>query len=253
MPKDKEKGASLNPDTFLEGGGLLDNVDVVWRNPRFEMWSYPGGQYPDSPVLKIDLEMDDGATSDNDVWTAGSADDWSPSKDGSKLVPIGKASSLSKSSNLYQLLKSIKDADFPVDKMEDDVGVYEGMKCHMIRIKQPERKGLQKKEKKYDPSVLVVDTIIQLPWDEKKGKDSGKGKAGDEVTDKAIQVIMEILGENPNGIHKMKLASEAFKKLKAEKVEQTTINAIVQLIGGKDETFISSGMWTYNKGMVSQA
>jgi hypothetical protein len=50
----------------------------------------------------------------------------------------------------------------------------------------------------------------------------------------------------------MKLAGEVFKKLKAEKVDQGSINAIVQLIGGKDEGFLESGPWTYEKGVVSQ-
>lgn len=245
----KEKGASLNPDTFLEGGGLLDNVDVVWRNPRFEMWTYPNTTIT-TPALAVDLEPDEGEAV-TQYWSAGNADDWNPSKDGTKLVPIGKASSLSKSSNLYQLLKSIKEADFPIDKMEDDVSIYEGMKCHMIRMKAPERPGLKQKERKYEASVLVVDTIIQLPGEDKK-TGNVKGKAGNDVSDRATQVVMEIVSENPKGIQKMMLASKAFAKLKGEKVDQTTINAIVQLIGGKDEAFITSGPWTYEKGLVSQ-
>jgi len=251
MVKEKEKGASLKPSGFSEGGGLLDNVDVVWKNPRFEMWDY-AGKGPSIPALAIDLEPDEGDVI-TQYWSAGNADDWSPSKDGTKLVPIGKALSLSKSSNVYQLLKSLVEADFPEDQMEDDISIYEGMKCHMVRIKAPERPGLKQKEKKYEASVLVVDTILQMPGKEGEKTGNVKGKAGDEVSDKATQVVMEILGENPKEIQKMALASKAFGKLKAEKVDQTTINAIVQLIGGKDETFISSGPWTYKNGIVSQA
>jgi hypothetical protein len=248
---EEEVGVSLDPDTFVEGGGLLDNVDVTWRNPRFEMWSYPSGNYGDAPVFRVDLELDDGSVSDNDVWTAGSADDWSPSKSGNLLKPIGGQRFLSRSSNFFQLLKSLKEAKFPNELMEaGKASVYEGLKCHMVRINQPERKGLAKKDKKYTPSVLVVDTIIQLPGE--KGKASEKKGASDNLSEKATQVVMEILADNPKGIQKMKLASQAFAKLKAEKVDQTTINAIVQLIGGKDEGFISSGPWTYEKGLVSQ-
>ncbi len=251
MIKEKEKGASLKPSGFIEGGGLLDNVDVVWKNPRFEMWDY-AGKGPSIPALAIDLEPDEGEAI-TQYWSAGNADDWSPSKDGTKLVPTGKASSLSKSSNVYQLLKSLVEADFPEDKMEDDVSIYEGMKCHMVRIKAPDRPGLKQEKKKYEASVLVVDTIIQMPGEEGEKTGNVKGKAGDEVTDKATQVVMEILSENPKGLSKTELASKAFGKLKTEKVEQTTINAIVKLIAGKDETFISSGPWTYEKGVVSQS
>jgi hypothetical protein len=247
----KEKGASLNPDNFIEGGGLLDNVDVVWKNPRFETWDY-AGKGPSIPALAIDLEPDEGDAI-TQYWSAGSSDDWNPSKDGTKLVPIGKASSLSKSSNLYQLLKSIKDAGFPEDKMEDDISVYEGMGCHMVRVKAPERPGLKKTEKKYEASVLVVDNIIKLPWGEEKGKGGGKEKGKADVAEIATGVVMEILGDNPKGIAKMKLAQEAFKRLKTQGVDLSTVNAVVSLTGGKDsEEFLASGPWTYEKGIVSQ-
>ena len=248
----EEKAASLNPDRFTEGGGLIQG-DLVWRNPRFETFDY-GGKGPDVPAFAVDLEPDEGDMV-TQFWSAGNADDFTPSKDGMKLVPTG-GRALSKSSNLYVLMHSLQEAKWPADKFPGEEGVdasvFEGMKAHMIRIPAPERRGLkQQKERKYDPEILVVDSVIEYPWD--AGNTKGKPKASDDVADAATEVIMAILSENPKGMQKMKLASEAFRKMKEEKKDQKLINAVVQLIGGKDESFITSGPWSYDKGVVSQA
>lgn len=243
----EEKGVSLDPDSFPEGGGLLDNVDVVWKNPRFEMWDY-AGKGPSIPTLAIDLETDEGEPV-TQYWSAGNAEDFKPSTNGMKLVPIGASSGPTKSTNLHHLLKSLKEAGFPKEKMvAGTVDVYEGLKCHMVRVKT-DRKGLPPTGKKFEPTVLVVDAIISLPGEEKGG---GKTKGGDDVEDKAVAVVMEILADNPKGLEKMKLGSAIFKKLQADKVPQTTINAIVQLVCGKDETFVKSGPWNYDGKVVSQ-
>ena len=83
------------------------------------------------------------------------------------------------------------------------------------------------------------------------GKDGGKATESNGLTEKATEIVIEILGDNPKGIQKMKLAGEVYKRLKAQKMPQTEINAIVQLVGGKDESLLSSGPWTYEKGTVS--
>ncbi len=249
VKKDEERGASLKLGEFQEGGGLFQG-EATWRNPRFEIFEYKGSGNS-SPGFMVDLEPEEGDTI-MQFWSVGNADDWTPSKDGKKIIATGKATKLSKSSNFYLLLNSLVEAKFPDDKMGDDVSVYEGMKCNMVRIPAPERKGLQQKEKKYDPTILVVDSIITFPWEaESKGKGGGKSAESDGVSEKATEIAMEILGDNPKGIQKMKLAGEVFKRLKAQKMAQTEINAIVQLVGGKDESFLSSGPWTYEKGTVS--
>ena len=249
MATKEEKGASLRPHDFAEGGGLFQG-EATWRNPRFEVFDYKGGSNS-SPGFMVDMEPEEGDTI-MQFWSAGNADDWTPSKNGKKLIATGKATKLSKSSNFYILLNSLVEAKFPENKMEDDVSIYDGMKCNMVRVPAPERKGLQQKERKYDPTILVVDSIITFPWEaEEKGKGGEKVGESNALTEKATEVVMEILGDNPKGIQKMKLAGEVFKRLKAQKVAQTEINAIVQIVGGKDESFLSSGPWTFEKGVVS--
>ncbi len=255
VKKEEEKGASMKPSDAVEGGGLFQGI-VTWRSPKFEMCDYvrkDGSVANTALAFHPDLEDEDGIIHNQDFWTVGEG--WTPSKDGTKLIPPRKGASLSKTCNFILLMNSLVEAKFPEDKMEDDASIYEGMKCDMVRQVAPERKGLVKKEKRYDDSVLVVDSIITLPWEaEEKGKGSGKGKGteSDALTEKATEVVMEILGDHPKGIQKMKLAGEVFKRLKTQKMAQTEINAIVQIVGGKDESFLSSGPWTYEKGTVSQ-
>lgn len=251
MATKSEKGASLKIGDFSEGGGLIEG-ELIWRNPRFEMFNY-GGKGPSTPAFTLDLESEEGDPV-TQMWSVGNAEDWAPSKDGSKIIPIGKAAKLSKSSNFFQLIKSLKDAGFPEEKIEDDVTVYEGMKCLMVRVPAPERKGLTQTPKKFEATILLVDKVITLPWEEEKGKSKG-GKTGDvadENSVKATEVIMEVLSENPKGIDRMRLAGEVYKKLKAEKTDMANINVITKLIGGKDEGFLESGPWTYEKGVVNQ-
>ena len=250
----KEEYASFgSEDDFSEGGGLIQGR-LKWTNVRFETFDY-GGAYPDTPSFAVDLEPEDGETR-TEHWSCGSRDEWAPSKDGKRLVKIGKMTKLSKSCKYYRLLTSLWEAKFPKEKVVDDVSVFGGMVCDMVREPDIERKGLEpKKDRKYAPTVLVIDAIVTLPWE----KASGKGKAepaGDDLSADATSIILEILPDHKDGIAKMKLAGEVFNRLKkslgAGKESMSKINAIVQLITAKDEELLKSGPWTYEKGTVSQ-
>lgn len=250
----KEKGVGFRPTDFTDGGGLLDNADVEWKKCEFVMWDY-NGNGPQTPALKI--EMDHEGTDVEQFFSAGKSEDWMPSKDGTKLIPIGNATGINRKSNLAILINSLIDAGFPEDKIEDDCSVFEGLKCHMVRKPAEKRTGMQQTPRKdgkvYDPTNLVVDEIQQLPW-EKKGKGTAKAKPAAEentedegseeessVEEEAIGAIMEVLEANPKGIDKKKLAAQVFTKVKASKNR----NAISQLVY-KDE-FLASGPWSFDK------
>ena len=252
MQKGKqEAGASLKPSEAVEGGGLLDNVDVAWEEVRFEMWDY-NGTLPPSPALKVIMRLpdDDLATQ---YFSCGSAEAWIPSKDGTKLVPLGGAKGLSKSSNFMILMNSLIEADFPEDKIGDDCMVFEGLECHMVRIPAPKRVGLAPAKartdgKTFEKTNLVVDAIHKLPW-EKKGKGGTKKDedAEDKVAEKVTAAILEILEANPKGLQKQKLAGQVFTKLKGD----PDAMAAAQL-ANKDE-FLKEGPWSFERGIVSQA
>lgn len=254
--KEAAGGASLRPSDAVEGGGLLDNVDVRWKEVLFEMWDYNGTQAA-SPALKVVMEVEDGAEV-TQYFSCGKAEDWTPSKDGRKLVPIGGARGLNKSSNFMILLDSMIKADFPEDKIGDDCSVFEGLEAHMVRVAAPKRPGLAPAKARadgrtYERTNLVVDVIHKLPW-EKKGGAKGaskkdEGGADDAVAEKTTAAILEIIEDLDKPITKQQLAGKVHTKLAKEKDKDAM--AAAQL-ANKDE-FLSNGPWSFERGMVSQA
>ena len=253
----KEVGASLSPESYMEGGGLINDVDVRWKECRFELWDYNGKVPVAVPALKVTMDVigDDEAVEVVQYFSAGNAKDWTPSKDGRKLVSVGAASGITKTSNLAILITSLIEAKFPPDKIEEDCTIFEGMEAHMVRVKAPERKGLVRTPradgKEYESQNLVVDKILKFPWDKKVGKDTGKatekessGPSGEDMTDKAQNIIMEILEKNPKGLDKKKLTNAVFNALKTD----SDRNEIVKMV--YDEEFLKTGPWSYEKGVV---
>lgn len=254
--KEAAGGTSLKPSDAVEGGGLLDNVDVMWKEVLFEMWDYNGTQAA-SPALKVAMELDDGGEAVQ-YFSCGKAEDWTPSKDGKKLVPIGGARGLNKASNFMILLDSLIKADFPEDKIGDDCSVFEGLEAHMVRVPAPKRPGLAPAKARadgrtYERTNLVVDKILKLPW-EKKGatsKSTSKESTGvdDAVAEKTTAAILEIIEDLGKPITKQQLAGKVHTKLSKEKDKDAM--AAAQL-ANKDD-FLNNGPWSFEKGMVSQA
>ena len=136
----KKKKMSMATEDHVEGGGLLDDVDVKWTACEFVMWDYNGKVAQAVPALKVEMELSDGEDAEQ-YFSAGKADDWEPSEDGKELDATGSASGLNKNSNLGILLKSLEEAGYPADKMGSDCTDFEGLECHMVRVPAPKRPG----------------------------------------------------------------------------------------------------------------
>ena len=164
---------SLRPSEMSEGGGLLSDVDVVWKTPRFEMFDYEGKSPQPVPALMVDLETADGEEQVQ-AWSMGSSKDWMPSEDGKTLVSVGDATMLKTNSNGALLIASLINAGFPEEKIGGDASIFEGLECHMIRVTAPERPGLKREKKDgFEQTVLQVSEIHKLPWEAKSGKVPG--------------------------------------------------------------------------------
>lgn len=254
------------PSSFAVGGGLLDDVDVVVKEASIAMFDYAGTRPDAVPAILFKLGVKDGEDVDQ-YFTVGKSSDWMPSEDGTKLVAIGKATQLNMSSNGAIMLKSIVDAGFPEGKISDDITCFQGMEGHVMRVPAPKR-GLAKAPradgKVYEDTILVFATITKLPWEKKAaaGKAPAKGKAApapaaaeeapeDEegevsLEDRTQAILLEILGDNPNGIKKQELPGLIFKKVGAADPQRT---AMLQL-AFKDE-FLRSGPWSFDKGKIT--
>lgn len=222
----KDVGVSFKPEDFAEGGGLLDNVDVTFKEVRFVMFDYNGKSPEASPALKALLATADGQM--EQYWSAGQAKDWTPSKDGTKLVSVGSAKQLSKSSNFFIFIKSLIDSGFPADKISDDCSVFDGLQAHVVRIPAPKRDGLAKSgDKKYEDKILTVDQIIKLPWEADKGGGS-TGGGDDDLESDVMGKVMELLpGYGAKGVKIDKLATDVFNALGKEYKSRSAATKLV--------------------------
>lgn len=248
----QEEGASLRPSDAVEGGGLLDNVDVTWEEVRFQDWDYNGTQ-PKAPALKVTMRLEDGDLAEQ-YFSCGkiATDDYKIANEGTRLDKKGKtARPLSKSSNFIILMQSLVTADFPEDKMGVDCTIFEGMECHMVRVKELERKGLSPRAPRADGRVFdrtnfVVDKILKFPWDKKAAAEK-KDAAGDAVAEKATQGIKDVLKKNPKGLDPKKLAGQVFNLTKSMPAAQLAAKTDFLTEGAIE------GNWGFEDGMVTPA
>jgi len=260
------QGVSLKPSDLIESQGLIDDEDVTITKAKFTMFDY-GGKSVAVPAAGFTLDRGDGDTVEQ-YYSAGKSADWLPSEDGKTLTPVGKAKGLSNSSNWAVFITAMVNAGFPENKLSDDISVFEGMECHVVRVPAPERKGLNQEKK--DQTVLIVNKIHKLPWEKGKPKGKGKGKStgtngktngkptppggsnsdsdSDSLQDKATEFIMTALAESPNGIKKASLSQLVFKKLK----DDPDRNKLVQLVF--DDGYLNSQpFWTVENGVIKAA
>lgn len=266
--------AMLNPETFVEGGGLIDDVDVTLTGCSFEQFDYNGKASP-VPALKLEIEAAD--ISVTQYYSMGALKDWMPSEDGNQLLSVGSATSIRMSSNGGILLKSLVDAGFPADKLGDDISVLVGLQAHMIQVPEPGRsmkktKEQEEKEAKYGPkTILVVSAVNKLPWEKatpaggkktatkakpkpkkaapkktapkkEEPADDGVAEASD-VEAKATEVIMEILAESGT-VTKKELPAKIFK-MRADDPDK---NEMIKTVFNDD--FLAAGPWTFDDGTL---
>lgn len=248
---------SLNPETFLEGGGLVDDVDVIIKDSKFTMWDYNGKIANPAPALCLTMEVEEEEV--QQYYSMGSSKDWLPSEDGTQLFSVGTATAIRKTSNGGIFLTSLIDAGFPVEDLGDDISVLNGLQAHMIRVPAPKRSGLKQGEKKYEQTILVVSEIISMPGEKKKPAGAPKSKSktasrpkskpkaapkdeGD-VGDKANMAILTIL-EEEGTVTKKDLPGKLFQTLKSDPDR----NAIIKL--AFDDEFLGNGPWTFEDGTL---
>lgn len=226
---------SLKPESFAEGGGLLDDCDVEFGVAKFIMGDYGGKSAVRVPMLSLDVKVlggDDDETH-TQFYSVGGKDDFAPSDDGKSLMATGSKAAIVKTSNFGELIRSLVDAGFPPSQIkDDDVGFLTGVRAHMKR-KAMDRKGLADGGKKdgREQTTLLVEKLLDTPKAGGKGKASG-GKASAEVDEELMTAITEvitlILVNNDGTIAKKDILS---KVLKMDEVKGSPVkNKIVQNI-----------------------
>lgn len=280
-------GVSLKPsDAQAGGGGLFDDLDVLLKSLRFRTWDYQGKIQ--TPVLGLEvvferLDGEEAGTTFEQVYSAGDLKFLVPSPDGSEAVPVTKErTGLTEGTNALQFLLSIVNSGFPEHLIGQKVTAFAGVKAHVNRVPQQKRPGIAKAAgQSGKDDILVVTNIlnkaeIQAGTYQTPGAAAAKPAAGKKaaapktaqaaapvqaqapaaatggdaaVTDRAVEVLMEILAGKGGSIAKAAVAGEAFKILNAAK--DPLRNQVSQLVF-KDE-FLSGGHgpWSFDGTTIS--
>lgn len=253
----------LRPSNQTEGTGLLNDVDVTWVGLAFKEWDYNGSVPEAVPALEITMEVDGDDSTQVQYFSAGKLKDWVPSADGTTLEAVGSATGINKTTNLAILMNSLVEAGYPEEEIDDDCTAFIGLKCHMVRVPAPKRSGLPETPradgKVFEKTNLIVSDIISMPGEAKAAKGGAKGKATKATTkgkaaaggeedskDKATQVVLDILSDNPKGLDKKKLGQMVFVALKSDPAR----NSVLQLVFSDE--FLNDGPWTFD-GKTVQA
>jgi len=255
-----KKSVSLNPKDFVTGG-LLDDVTVTWTTCKFSMYDY-GGKGTPAPGLIINMSPE-GDDAVEQFWSAGKADDWAPSEDGNSLTPVGSATGIRTSTNLYLLIKSLMEAGFPVERLNEGLAsTFNGMVAHMVRVPAPKREGLKKEPKRgkdgseYENKILVVEKIVKLPWEADaagtgaSAESSVTAAPAEDIADKAREILLAVLTKAKDGkVAKKDIPGLIFKEA-GTTIPLTTKNQVCALFF-KEDFMKESGFTISADGMVS--
>jgi len=243
-----QEKVNLRPDSFAEGGGLIDDFDGLISDIRFGL--SPDGYVSGDPITLClaNFEVEDGEEH-TELYTIGGQDDFAADDSGMGLVKLKGKSTLTKTSKLAMLLESLVVAGFPLNKMdEDNIGYLVGFRGHFLR-KPVEYKGLKKKDDR-ENTVLLCTEIIKLPW-ESKGAAGKKGKASAKVdeglADTVAGIIQGVIIDNDGEVAKKNMLSALFKNDDMNALE----NKKVALKLSSNDSFLKErDEWTYEDGIL---
>lgn len=264
----RQRTASLKPSEMSEGGGLLNDVNLTWKNVGFVLWDYNGKSPTNSPALKITLVDEDGGEQ-GQYWSAGDAKNWVPSPDGKRLQSVSSVEKQNISTNMGILIKSLVDSGFDEGLIGDDVSIFEGLVAHMIQVPAPKRGGTVARTPRadgrvFENTILVVDSIVTMPGAKAGAKRRGAASTAkaapqaqnngelDAVSVKTLKKILEDnLGAHPDGLLKAELPRLVFNELRANKELRNSVTTQLN-----DDEFLTGGgegVWEYVDGKVSLA
>lgn len=181
-------GISLAPSTFVEGGGLVGDVDVEVTDAQFVMFDYNGTIAVPVPALGLSLKEINGEKTHDQYFSCGDAEQFAPSSDGSSLIPTGDRTSINTSSKAAMFLISMVNAGVPETLLASgNIKDIIGLRVHVIRVASPKRAGLT--NQKEGATDLTVSKLIALPGETVKAPaKTGLGATKPNGAAKAVAV-----------------------------------------------------------------
>lgn len=275
---------SLLPKDAVVGGSLSD-VDAVIYKARFASWDYRGKQAAVCALLVTYIpagqEFEDEASIPDhftQAYSCGPLDKYTPSDDGTYVIPAGSAKGFNKSSNVVAFLTALVNKGFPEDRLaQSDISLLDGMGVHLVQVTQPKREGLKGGGEGEAKGIVLIDKILNLPGEAAapaaapaaakpaatggkigggtkpaaaaKAPAAGKVSASDpDIIAAAQAAIMQIVSQEPGQkATKATIAGKIFKVV--DEPDTARKNAIIQA-AYKDDT-LKTGPWNFDGTTVS--
>lgn len=236
---------SIKPTDFINAG-LINDVDVEVMKARVGLFSYPGRDDLE-PQLSVNMDVKNLETEELTEINLTAGNGFTASEDGIGFVPTGSRSALAKDSNFFLWIASLCDEGFPIDKIGNDVTLFEGLQFHLLRKPAPKSRNMGEGK----GEVILVDKIVKLPWDKAgkapaKAAGGGSSKAtpaaskaasngGGGTEDRAKEILTELAAQEKDGFPFAKIRNLGFKALKNEPDIRTKV-----LEHLTDQTFVEA-------------
>lgn len=283
MAEDTQGFVSLNPDDAV-AGGFMSDVDADIVKARFEETTY-GGRKDPSCALIVGYQKADDSEVREQIYSCGPLSKYTPSEDGTRLVPQGGQKGLSKQCNAYHFLLSLINAGWPKTgdrSLTVDISTIEGASVHLDEIVIA-RDFKDQADSKPKP-IAVVSKINSFPWEASKQPAGGPGKAkgaskptakstaggkapsapaaasGEDaaaIDTFARTVVLEAVIAEKGAVGKAKLVQYGFKAKYGDgdgQVPAAKKPLVVQKLGA--DAFLNAvaaeGLWEYNGQQVTQ-
>lgn len=191
-----QHAASMLPSTFTEGG-LWDDVDVEISDIAWVKFNFAKEGAPAQIRLALGVEcwplegLEAGHEPNKQMFSAGDLKYFVPSADdnGAYAMPVGNKSAMNSNTNSSLFITSL----FEVATPEQAAWLNEtlasgnckgliGLKLHVKRVPQKERKGLSQQENQdRTPTVMLATNLIALPGETDSVVTEGAGQAAAPV------------------------------------------------------------------------
>lgn len=262
MADETSKGGLFDPDNF-GAGGFFDDVDGEVVSAEVNTWD----EAPDKCFVILGLKKDeDGPDAEirKEYYTIGDLDKFAPSKDHTRPV-YDDGTKMNGNTKWAMLVKSLINAGFPKAKITDDVRFIVGVRAHFnlvslnIKADSPKFKG---KKKEGGPSVLVITKLNDGPSASGTAPAAGKkantatagnttkavapaaaAAGGGAAEDKAIEVILEKLGESGE------LAKRNLPNIMFQNIKDVELRKVAMRLAG-DSAWLGSEErpWQFDEG-----
>lgn len=216
-------GASLNPNSMVEGAGLPSGNHRVVES-RFTIFDYDGKADRPSLTLRWKLEDIETGEKNDQHYSAGDPTKIQPSADGKQAIMVGGTTGLNKNSNTAFLMGELINAGFPEDRLTLDASIFDGMEATFSIKPQPKRGGLASNEGK---SIAVPSVILKLPWEDGPAASNDTGGNAD-LDAKTLGFVRTQLAAGGGSVKKQALGAAAFQVFAGDSDANAIVSSIFQ-------------------------